>query len=69
MISVRWRMWSRAPSSTLVMSLSIRRSWLRLASGWSQEVETTWRKLWPREREVRLGRPASEAVPSVRILL
>ena len=69
MISVSWGSLSRAPSSTVVMSLSIRRSWVRLARWLSQEVETTWRKLWPREREVRLGRPASEAVPSVRILL
>ena len=69
MISVSLGRLSRAPSSTLVMSLSIRRSWLRLARWPSQEAETTWRKLWPRESLVRLGRPASEEVPRVRILL
>ena len=69
MISVSWPRLSRAASSTLVMSLSIRSSWVRLARWPSQEAETTWRKLWPRERVLRLGRPAREAVPSVRILL
>ena len=51
------------------MSLSIRRSWLRLRRSLSQEVETTWRKLCPRESRDRLDSPARDAVPRVSMLL
>lgn len=35
----------------------------------SQEVETTWRKLCPRESRDRLDSPARDAVPRVSMLL
>ena len=69
MISVSWARLSSAASSTLVMSLSIRSSWVRLTSCPSQEAETTWRKLCPRESLDRPGSPARDAVPRVRMLL